>query len=69
MVRFSDEVMRVVATGRGMRVLEAVIAVAEREGINPELAATILTPDVIDKLQDDAEKHRMIKKSNRLRFV
>jgi len=68
-LRFSEEVDRLTHMGRGMRVMEAIMALIDREQITSELAATLLTPDIRDRLQDDAEKHRMIKKTTaRLRF-
>lgn len=68
-LRFSEEVERIASMGRGMRITEAVIAVAEREKMEPEFAATLLTPIILERIQEDAERHRAIKKTtNKLRF-
>lgn len=68
-LRFSEEVERIAKQGRGMRITEAVIALADREKMEPEFAATLLTPVLLEKIQEDAERHRTIKKTtNRLRF-
>jgi hypothetical protein len=45
------------------------LAVAGKENMEPQFAATLLTPTLRDKLQDDAEKHHMVKKTARLRFT
>lgn len=67
-LRFSEEVERIAKQGRGMRITEAVIALADREKMEPEFAATLLTPALLELIQEDAEKHRAIKKITRLRF-
>jgi hypothetical protein len=68
-LRFSEEVERIARSGRGMRIIDAILAVAGKENMEPQFAATLLTPTLRDKLQDDAEKHHMVKKSARLRFT
>lgn len=67
-ISFSEEVERVAKSGRGMRTIEAILAVAGKENIEPQLAATLITPALREKLQDDAEKHHMVKRSARLKF-
>lgn len=68
-VRFSEEVERLSRTGRGMRIIDAILEIAGRENMEPQFAATLITPALRDKLQDDAEKHHMVKRSARLRFT
>lgn len=68
-LRFSEEVDRLSKAGRGMRIIDAIIAVAGKENMEPQFAATLLTPALRDRLQDDAERHHMVKRSARLRFT
>ena len=68
-LRFSDEVLRRVKTGKGMTFSDAILSLSEENEIEIELAAKLLTPEVRDLYMEEAQELHLVKPQPRLAFV